>query len=345
MEAVRQDEDQAESPQSQRLSYKFQRLRERLRAAVVSGELSGKLPGERELARRFSANPKTLSKALTDLAGEGLLDRSIGRGTFVRGCAHPAMQRKCRGLLRCDADQVQSTLVQHLRRQHADLELITSDIAVRPSMLSQFDAVIDVSAATPEAFHRSLLVRGISVLLIGREPGACKVHAVVLDRAHAAHCAARHLFLSGHRRVLVVEEAGSSVVLDSARAAAERYVPDAAVEHCTINDTESIINPFFSAILCSSHPIAEGVNQVLETAPQPSRPSLAAIGVTDAPVCTGVFAGPAEMATLAMQLLHEGQQHRPTVFWMTGTYHERGTVRAVADVRTASPEVQLAIPA
>src|SRR4051794_17494671 len=68
-----------------RLSYKFQRLREKLRAAIASGELSGKLPGERQLARRFRVNAKTLSKALTDLAAEGLLERSIGRGTFVKG--------------------------------------------------------------------------------------------------------------------------------------------------------------------------------------------------------------------------------------------------------------------
>src|SRR6186713_2615477 len=67
------------------LSYKFQRLRERLRSAVTAGELSGKLPGERTLAKRFQVNAKTLSKALTDLAAEGLLDRSIGRGTYVKG--------------------------------------------------------------------------------------------------------------------------------------------------------------------------------------------------------------------------------------------------------------------
>src|SRR5688572_3183316 len=77
-----------------RLSYKFQRLRERLRTAITSGELSGKLPGERELAKRFRANPKTLSKALTDLAAEGLLDRSIGRGTYVRGSAGGAPERR-----------------------------------------------------------------------------------------------------------------------------------------------------------------------------------------------------------------------------------------------------------
>ncbi len=68
-----------------RLSYKFQRLREELRNAIVGGELRGRLPGERDLGRRFGANPKTINKALTDLAAEGLVTRQIGRGTFVIG--------------------------------------------------------------------------------------------------------------------------------------------------------------------------------------------------------------------------------------------------------------------
>src|SRR5688572_7227255 len=83
------------------MSYKFQRLREKLRAAIASGELAGKLPGERALAKRFHVNAKTLSKALTDLAAEGVLDRSIGRGTYVKGTA-PATSGTGRWLLLCD---------------------------------------------------------------------------------------------------------------------------------------------------------------------------------------------------------------------------------------------------
>src|SRR3954452_5030485 len=75
--------DSQDRGQDVRLSYKFQRLRERLRQAIASGELSGKLPGERQLSRRFRVDAQTLSKVLTDLAAEGLLERSIGRGTFV----------------------------------------------------------------------------------------------------------------------------------------------------------------------------------------------------------------------------------------------------------------------
>src|SRR5437763_11807439 len=85
------------------LSYKFQRLREKLRQAIASGELSGKLPGERALAKRFHVNAKTLSKALTDLAAEGVLDRSIGRGTYVKGHA-PATGTAKRWLIVCDAN-------------------------------------------------------------------------------------------------------------------------------------------------------------------------------------------------------------------------------------------------
>src|SRR6476661_7367133 len=82
------------------LSYKFQRLRERIRLAIASGELTGKMPGERALAKRFHVNAKTLSKALTDLAAEGLLDRSIGRGTYVKGSA-PAPSSPARWLVLC----------------------------------------------------------------------------------------------------------------------------------------------------------------------------------------------------------------------------------------------------
>src|SRR5690554_5437488 len=81
-----------------RLTYKFQRLRERIRRAIEGGELSGKLPGERQLAERFNVNAKTLSKALTDLAAEGLLERTIGRGTFVRGTM-PSAARSRRWLV------------------------------------------------------------------------------------------------------------------------------------------------------------------------------------------------------------------------------------------------------
>src|SRR5687768_3092326 len=107
------------------LSYKFQRLREKLRDAIASGELQGKLPGERALARRFNVNAKTLSKALTDLAAEGLLERSIGRGTFVRGTTpEPAAAAADKWLLICDADQLDAPIVKQLQAANPEAQAI-----------------------------------------------------------------------------------------------------------------------------------------------------------------------------------------------------------------------------
>src|SRR5213593_2018616 len=126
-----------DAPKAPGLSYKFQRLRERLRSAVVSGELSGKLPGERALAKRFHVNAKTLSKALTDLAAEGVLDRSIGRGTYVKGHAPVTVTAK-RLLIVCDPDQVGWELVQMIRAAHPEVDVATDVTSVRPSFLNQF---------------------------------------------------------------------------------------------------------------------------------------------------------------------------------------------------------------
>src|ERR1700753_3002676 len=134
-------------------SYKFQRLRERIREAVAKGELTGKLPGERMLAKQFHVNAKTLSKALTDLAAEGILDRSIGRGTFVKGQA-PAAVTARRWLVVCDGHQVTSDLIQMMRTMHPDLDVVIDVTAIRPSFLNQFSAVVDLAAETPDAFLR-----------------------------------------------------------------------------------------------------------------------------------------------------------------------------------------------
>jgi DNA-binding GntR family transcriptional regulator len=106
-----------------------------LRAAVASGELNGKLPGERVLARRFGVNAKTLSKALTDLAAEGLLERSIGRGTYVKGTA-PEVEKAGKWLILCDDDH--TAAVQKIEERHPEVHVARDVRGMRPSFLNQF---------------------------------------------------------------------------------------------------------------------------------------------------------------------------------------------------------------
>src|SRR3954468_24509298 len=63
----------------------LERVREFLTAAVKEGAYApgSRLPTERELATRFSASRAIARRALSELEKEGLIERHVGRGTFV----------------------------------------------------------------------------------------------------------------------------------------------------------------------------------------------------------------------------------------------------------------------
>jgi GntR family transcriptional regulator len=63
----------------------YQQIEEDLRSIIDSGELppESRVPSEAELSKRFGASRMTVRKALDRLAGDGLLFRQQGLGTFV----------------------------------------------------------------------------------------------------------------------------------------------------------------------------------------------------------------------------------------------------------------------
>ena len=315
------------------LSYKFQRLRERIRHAVASGELAGKLPGERELAKRFKANPKTLSKALTDLAAEGLLDRSIGRGTYVRGSTPAEEQLAGKWMLIVPErmSEEESAIAAELTQRHRDTETVKLGTEMRPSFVSQFSGVVDLTGQMPDAFRKGLLVRGIGIVSVGREPAGLKTNAVLLDKAHAATCLARTLFLGGHRRVVVVEEVGETTVSQAVRQAADRYAPGAGVESRTVGEVASVLaGEGGLAIICDGAAPARQVRRLAEEHSAIGAASVMALGCCSGePPCTGVYAEPSELAEAATELLRNCAAHRPTALWLTGKYADRGTARPV----------------
>src|SRR5688572_17573852 len=56
-----------------------------LKTAIMSGafEAGSRLPTERALAGRFGAARNTVRKTMNQLVEEGLIERHVGRGTFV----------------------------------------------------------------------------------------------------------------------------------------------------------------------------------------------------------------------------------------------------------------------
>ena len=320
------------------LSYKFQRLREKLRQAVASGELAGKLPGERALAKQFNVNAKTLSKALTDLAAEGLLDRSIGRGTYVKGSG-PAVNNDRRWLVVCDPVQIGWEVVHLIRAAHPALEVVTDVSALRPSFLNGFSAVIDLSANTPESFVRDLVVRNLPVVVVGKEPKTFSTHAVLFDGPLAVSQVGRDLMLGGHRRLAAVEPKGCTVVASTLRASAARYAPDATVDACFPQDVPAMINAGITAFVCQSVDWAQQVSEQLDRLDRrpPEHVSLAAIGSTgDVQPFSGYFLHRSEKVNAIVGLLNDTQAYRPTTLWMAGRFVDRGTTGPVLHLQAAA---------
>jgi hypothetical protein len=313
------------------LSYKFQRLRERLRAAVAAGELSGKLPGERALARRFHVNAKTLSKALTDLAAEGLLDRSIGRGTYVKGSAPGGGERAVqRWLIVCEPDGAKSAFVRLLLETHPNATLVHDVADARPSFLRQFDAVIDAGRDTPESFLRDLVVRNVPVLAINREPGVFSVNTIGTDRALGAAALARDLALGGHHRFAVVASLPRSIVPAAFEQTARRYHPEAQVTVIRKDQVLSTVDSAsVTAVVCDSTACAREVRAALDAAnvALPTDLSLAAVGCCEegAYPCSGHYVESRLAVQTVVDLLKTGCGPRPAMLWLAPRWVDQGT--------------------
>jgi DNA-binding transcriptional regulator YhcF (GntR family) len=332
----------ARIPSDTNLSYKYQRLRERLRSAITTGELSGRLPGERALSRRFRVNAKTLSKALTDLAAEGLLERSIGRGTYVAGQA-PESPAQTRWLIVCDP-AVSDPLVAELLRINGESRCIAPAEIVRPSLLSQCSVAINCSDATPDNFYREMMVRGIPVIETCRISPSFATHAALMDKSLAAYHLARGLLLTGHTHIAVMESPDSTALLDAVKPAIARYNTTATFLPAAPDQLDELISQGVTAAICDGNARAQQVRQLLEQRrlfPGCGEMSLCAIGTMAADTCcNGYYLEPATHATTVADLTRDLQPHRLSILWLNGVYIDRGTIStpgappAMADLLT-----------
>jgi DNA-binding transcriptional regulator YhcF (GntR family) len=320
-------EPKLEQQRQSSLSYKFQRLREDLRLAIARRELSGKLPGERDLAKRFRVNAKTLSKALTDLAAEGLLERSIGRGTFIKGSA-PAISAAKRCLVICEEDQIDSDTVRSLKQACGDLDLVSDLALLRPSFFNQFATVIVLAYSIPNSLILDMVLRNVTVVVVGREPQFYSTHAVVFDRPLAASLAARHLMLNGHRRLAAVEPRQSTVVANALRQSVLRQHAGTTVDSCFPEEAAMLARDGVSAFVCYSADSASEVKKRLEAFGYaiPAQVAVMAMGfIQDDPVISGYYLQRAEKTKAIFQLLQQQNAH-PTTIWLSGQFVDCGTV-------------------
>src|SRR5256885_11024159 len=68
---------------------KHRQISRQLLAEIAAGKYapSGRLPSEAQLVERFGVSRPTAARALRDLQDQGLVERRVGSGTYVRGPA------------------------------------------------------------------------------------------------------------------------------------------------------------------------------------------------------------------------------------------------------------------
>ncbi|MCB9853953.1 MAG: GntR family transcriptional regulator [Phycisphaerales bacterium] len=236
---------------SPRLSYKFQRLRERIRRSILAGEFGERLPGERALARRYHANAKTVNKALCDLATEGLLVRHIGRGTFVANSASeegetaPGLRSRqfaCISDTGCDAHERFDRELSAGVTENGD-RLVFHGRSTRRGTASLNDWPADARSDTHGLFvtmpralsdrndlDEELILhacrRQTPVVAVGACAASAKLNAVAPDFVDGGFRLAEHLLRVGCdvvRTVTTQQNRETAAVLNGARTAAARF--------------------------------------------------------------------------------------------------------------------------
>lgn len=331
----------SDDAQGRRLSYKFQRLRERIRSAIESGELAGKLPGERVLARRFKVNAKTLSKALTDLAAEGLLERNIGLGTFVRGASMSRPAHKV--LILHDPEQARCPVIAALE-ETGEIEVQTHDDLddLPPSLINPHRSIVICSNRIGDDVLRDLVVRGKTVITLERTSASYATHSVVIDRVGAVCALARQLMNSGHNDLMLVGASRPIQLHEEARAALPSSL---SLRIGTLDEVSDVIAQGVTGFICTSVSVASALIETCRSAGVaiPQTVSVCAVGrLDDETPCSGNFVPVQKVAEAIRHLLQDATQHRPIGLWLSGEFVDRQTMTPVSAPSLTRPPVQYA---
>jgi DNA-binding LacI/PurR family transcriptional regulator len=360
-----------------RLSYKFQRLRERIRGAIESGELAHKLPGERELARRFGVNAKTISKALTDLTCEGVLVRHVGRGTFVAGSKDAAEQAvgsgrrfvflASRALDVAFAETMFDMIRNRLKQHGHEIEqmVVPSDergeLAERCLPISQLRdlAGIVIQSSQPgAALLADLARRHIPLVLCNSISPLVKVNCVTADYARGGFELTEHLALLGHSRIqLVLDPAlgrSGGEFQRGYQTALSRYglEPLLALRSrpSEVNDVLNL-RPAPTALVCLGADLAVALKTCLDriTPRTEHRRSMVAMAepgqlALQQHLITSYDVYPDQVLDWAIQLLFDSSPGtRPREVIVPGTFNDRGSTSSLKVKITHRPADQVII--
>ncbi len=139
--------------------HRQERVVESLRGDIVEGRFppGSRLPPERELAGRYGIARNTLRHLLQELADDGLLERQVGRGTFVAEPKPVPARERTNG--RAWGGDLSSSL-----RGASPADLMEVRLIIEPQVaaLAASRATADDLATIEEALRRSIAAKGLA---------------------------------------------------------------------------------------------------------------------------------------------------------------------------------------
>lgn len=178
------------------------------------------LPSETELATALGVSRQTVRQALGQLASEGLLERVVGRGTFV---ATPHRART--GVVVCIVTRLRDELIANIvdgaerAGRAAGLRLEVANALGDPdlerrsaeSATASADGVLMFATGAAAETARQLERAALPYVLVDRAIVGVAADLVTADNAAGGELAARHLLTLGHRRFVIVRRADDTV--------------------------------------------------------------------------------------------------------------------------------------
>ena len=245
--------------------YKHREIYRALVAEIADGQYNGtqRLPSETQLVRRFGVSRPTAARALRDLQSEGVVERRVGAGSFLRKGAKATNVEASRqlGLLLpgLEVSEILDVLCGELAglarandysllwassaqaSQRADLTVKDAeeacqhlvDRAVRGVFFAPFEFAPDrdrVSKRTVEQLRRA----GIAVVLLDRDlvpfPFRSDSDLIGIDNVMGGYIASEHLIKLGVRRIAFVARPFSAPTVPARVAGAREALFAAGLE-------------------------------------------------------------------------------------------------------------------
>ena len=193
---------------------KFDVLSEILKRDILAGRFGQRMPGERVLSRQYSANFKTISRALHCLEEEGLLKTVRGEGRLIVGRQRASQPRTVVLLIRTEGHLHENFAMDLVRRlQAAGLHALPIDAQQFQGTSAEVSRILAHRPVALVAQDTNDQVRGFYVKHQGRFPRKIvwsgkstreysDALVVRTDYRQGVHLATRHLVEQGHRRIV-----------------------------------------------------------------------------------------------------------------------------------------------